>query len=172
MYGEAQSSAVGDNMYQNWGAMFGFELATIDSNGVVTEAFDAARYGVVGFRVSLTHIMGRSVHVRALQVNDPSVADSSNNFEQNSFVWGGSVPKVVSTASEVTVLFDELTQPAWTLVLDGVGNPAEGLALDATQLHSLIFEVFNSPDDSLNAYSVCVSDLAWIDADGAVVDIP
>jgi hypothetical protein len=70
---------------------------------------------------------------------------------------------------ELVVPFSDFALPAWTLLHPSLGS--EGSAPDPSRLHSVQFQIINNPGDLPTPYSFCVSELAWLDAAGAPVEI-
>jgi hypothetical protein len=162
LFGEAVSSALGENMYANWGAGVGLVVAELDANGEVVAPFDATAQGISGFSLRVSQVAGRAVRVLFTEVDSPDVSDASKNFFANAFVWGGSVPMTVSTSGEIAVSFSEFALPNWTVIDESLGTAGD--PLDPSRLHSLQLQISNSPADVEVPYSFCVSDLAWLDA--------
>jgi hypothetical protein len=166
MYGEADTSAVGDDMYANWGAGMGLQLAADSAN-----PWDAATLGIMGVKFTVTGWSGRPVRVQLSQVDDPAITDASANYEENGFVWGGTSAMSIVADGDTTIMFTDFKLPEWTGVLDATGAKAMGQVVDAAMLHSLQFQIANNPPDMPVTYGFCVSNLQWVDSAGTAIPV-
>lgn len=154
--------------YSRWGA--GVALVVEPSAGA---ALDLASLDVTAVGFELSEISGRAVRVGLQQVDDSAIADPLANFSANSFYWGGSSAVESTEDTTYTVAFSQFTLPAWTLVVDpDTGSPAENRPIDAAELSSLHFEVYNNANSLTEPYHFCVSQVAWRHADGTDAVLP
>jgi hypothetical protein len=152
--------------YRNWGAGFGLLLAEDEV------PFDSAALGVGLVDFDVVGVKEPpNLRVMATMIDDPAIADSSQNYQDNPFIWNGSPTSDLAADGAYTLPLDEFLQPEWTnLDADGDGFRDAGLRIDATRLHSLQFLVVTRPSISAE-YDFCISSLSWRDAAGAAVDV-
>ncbi|HEY6726688.1 MAG TPA: hypothetical protein VI197_21790 [Polyangiaceae bacterium] len=139
--------ALAGDMYENYGAGLGIQLAVTDP---AEEAWDATADGVVGVKFS---IVGPSTSA-PVRVGVTMVGLTDNGFVTNE---GG-----ITAPGEQTLLFADLVQPSWSMVEE---------AFDATKIHSLQFQLVTA-QAATRPYDFCVSGITWIDANGNAVDLP
>lgn len=143
--------------YALWGAGIGLQLAATEDEGkTVTSAFDAEALGITQFSFSIT-----GVPLTGIRVGMTIVGEGAD-YEENPFINKGGAGGDVKSDSTYTMALADLAQPEWGLA-DAVFDPSS--------LHSLQFQVVTVPN-AATEYDFCVSDIQFLDADGAVVEGP
>jgi hypothetical protein len=137
--------------YSLWGGGIGMQLATAEA-GVITEPFDATALGIEKVRFSIT-----TPPASGLRVQISLTADNTLGF-----VYGGGTADITAAVTDEVAPFTAFTQPAW-------GD--ETFMWDPTDIDAIQFQVV-SVVGTATPYNFCVSNLAFLDANDAVVDVP
>lgn len=163
---EGVAPPAGSN-YEHWGVGVAFVVES-----PAGEARDMVELGISAVGFELSDLAGRPARVAIAELDDPAIADPVQNFEANSFYWGGTNATPVEHDSSLTIAFTQFELPSWTLLVDPeTGATAKG-TLDASRIHSVRVELPNAQSDPTVTYGFCVSHLEWRGADGATVDLP
>lgn len=152
--------------YAMWGAGFSITLTPSLSEGRNLNAL-----GIHGVRLGLSQVAGRPLRVMATQADDPRL-DDDHNYSDNAFIFGGSSPREFSSSQTPILGLGDFTLPSWTGVVDDIGTPRVGQAINPRKVSTLQVMVVNNPKDGIANYNFCIDDVAFIDAGGEDVQLP
>ena len=157
----------GMNEYANWGAGIGIQLG--DEGG-----WDATAAGVAAVRFSISGASASApVRMGITMANTGDVDFENQGFaDYSGGVSGGDANDLKADEADRVVEFADLRLPQWT---DFDGDPDTNdqqlYDFDPTSIHSLQFQLVTAPGET-RPYDFCISNVAWLDEDGNVVDLP
>lgn len=166
--GNAVSSKAEDdsNDYLYYGAGVGLQMV-VATDGVAEAPWNATALGITGLKFTASQLAGRHVRVQFSQVDETGF-----EYQQNSFVWGGTkyASKELKPGGDgdFTINLADVALPEWSataLTLD------KDTAIDPTKIYAVAFQIANNPSDDTELYSFCISNLQWVDANGATVAV-
>lgn len=164
--GNAVSSKGPTSDYEYYGAGVGLQMA-LATDGVADAPWNATALGITGLKFTASELAGRHVRVQFSQVNETGF-----EYQNNSFVWGGSkyASKELKPGGDgdFTINFVDVALPEWSATALKLEEDAP---IDPTKIYAVAFQIANNPSDDTELYSFCISNLQWIDANGAVVPV-
>jgi hypothetical protein len=167
LYGVGADSDDGmGNMYGNWGAGLGVQLAEAEEDGTVIAPWDATALGITGVQFTLSGVTAAA----PVRFGLGMVSTAEIPFQEQPFVNGSDTENDYVADGSYMVDFANLYLPTWTEYSD-LCVEADDCAFDASRIHSMQFQLVTGPG-AARPYDFCVSDITWLDATGAPVDVP
>jgi hypothetical protein len=168
LFGVGADSNNGTDMYANWGSGIGIQLADANEDGTVNAPWDAGALGVDGVQFTLTGITAAA----PVRLGIVLVSTDLIPYQDQGFVWGEDSANDFTMDGTYTVPFAEMFLPSWTAYLTDEDALADATLLnfDASNIHSLQFQVVTTPGES-RPYDFCVSNITWMSG-ATPVDVP
>lgn len=153
--------------FVQYGAAFAYQMASTDSSGNVTSAFNASMQSIVALRLDVTGVDALPTPIR---VQITMVDDEVVDYETYPFLYGFDTDNDIVFDGSYELPLLQFQQPTWTgLDVDDDGSPDEGVPLDPSRIHSVQVQVVTEPGTT-SPYDLCVHNLQWLDASGRVVE--
>ena len=175
LYGVGADSDDGaGNMYANWGAGLGIQLADAEEDGTVNTPWDATALGITAVQFSIAGPTDSAPVRFGLGMVNQTFGDGDAAitipFQDQPHVNGIDSENDITADGTYTVEFSNLYLPEWTSYLAQC-NGVSYCAFNAAMINAMQFQVVTQPGVT-TPYDFCVSNITWLDANGAPVDVP